>query len=281
MSLSEKENSVLHTSKWLQWLALPYLPKAWILGAQWTTMRLVLALAATALLYDGALLLYRGIDLRSEIGKLAETYDQEYSTVVVENGEVSVVGGPIRVSGEGTKDFIVDPDETIEESTITAPEYILVRRTTLIQKRPFDRRTYDVRDLQELVGEDRIEISGTSIGRVYREWGWWIALGTAFGLTAVMLPTNVIVGLLYSLAAGGLILAIRGKRLGHEFGVCFRCALVASTTVVVLKTLLSLAGTGLSCLGFVVWIAITTGMALWTVGKVPSKRPDGLADVFR
>lgn len=281
MNKMETENLAARTSPLLAWLGLPYVPKIWILASQWSTKALLLALALTSLAYDGALSTYRGIELRSELGSFAETYDKQYPPVVVTDGEVAVVGGePIRVTTE-QRELIVDPNETIEETAITASEYILVRRTQVIRKRPLDRRVFEVREIQEMLGEDRIEISGATIGKAYRQWGWSIALGVAASVTAVMVSVNVIAGLIYSLLAGWLVLALRGKQLSHQFATCFRCALVASTTVIVLKTALALAGTGLSCAGFVVWIGLTTGLAAWTVGKVPTSRLEPLADVFR
>lgn len=248
-------------------LLLPVRPDLWSRAASWSWLQLLvpLLLGMTALV--AALGLYRAVQARAEFRSWAGRYDASWPAVIVESGQVRVEGDRvIRWEEPGKGTLLVDPLETVPLGAITTPEYIVVRRTTLLRRQHGREEVTRVEDFQRVFG-DPLRIDGASLAAFDRRWGALLVLGIFALVLAVKLGSELLAGALFGLAAAGLAFLARGRGLGLDFGACWRVALACWAPLVLLDILLNLLGASPGfCLGVALWPALLAALATWRAG---------------
>ncbi len=176
---------------------------------------------------DVGLMAWRIRDLDHVVREVVSTFDANYDPIVITGGRVTVEGDRLVDLNEGHDRFLVDPDETISDDVLARTgRYIVLRSDVLVDNRPFQRREYQIHDLQEFVGVDPLRIDGTTLGSWWDTAGYWYFTGVMLlvGATAAAL---VFAGLvLQALFVGPLLRSLKGG--GGLLRDAFAAALLAS-----------------------------------------------------
>src|SRR5262249_12523 len=154
---------------WKRVFLMPFLPGLWSRAALWRPGELVLPLLVLTAVVGGGLALYRGYGGRQGAGEAAGASGRSYPRVVP-GEEGSHLDGPgvLRFETEG-KTILVDPEETVPLSDIKTAEYVVVRKHQILQKRLFRTETTNVADLQQVLGNRRVD--GASVRSFVARWG--------------------------------------------------------------------------------------------------------------
>jgi hypothetical protein len=249
-------------------LLMPFLPRMWASAAHWRTGQVIAPLVVLILIMGGLLAANRSFGLRPELRKWAGAYDAAYPAVIIEKGEARVEGDRVIHAVEGNMTILVDPNETVPLDRITTPEYLVVRKHEIIRRQSFRTETTRLADLTPILGQGPTRIDGDALRSFDARWGLVLQVGLWVFLVLFVLVKESVGCTLYSLAAGGIVLGLRGRRLALDFPACVRVALAASGLAIVIHTALSFMGAGPgTCLGLLLWPALIAALALWAVGK--------------
>jgi len=245
---------------------MPFLPRLWAGAARWRTGQVIAPLIVLTLVLGGLLAVYRSVGLRPELRKWAGAYDASYPAVIIENGEARVENDQVIRAVAGNITILVDPNETVPIEQITTPEYLVVRKHEIIRRQSFRTETTRIADLAPLLGHGPTRIDGNTIRSFDTRWGFLLQVGMMAFLVLFVLIKEAVGCTLYSLAAGGIVLGLRGRHLALGFAACVRVALAASALAIVIHSALSFLGVGPGmCLGLLLWPALITALALWAV----------------
>jgi hypothetical protein len=255
-------------SFWRRVFLMPFLPPLWSAAARWRAIQVVLPLLALVVVADGALAVYRGYGARAALRTAAQKYDASFPAVVLDEQGVHVEGGGVIRFEEKKQTFLVDPEETIPLDDIKTPEYIVVRKHEIIQKRAFQTRVTKIDDLQRVLGTDPIRIDGNSLRAFEARWGLLIHLGLAALMIVVMLVAESVMGAIAGTAAAGIAYGLRGRAAGLTYGQCLKVALACYSVAIVVDLILNLIGHSPgACLGLLIWPTLVTGLTAWRVGR--------------
>src|SRR5262245_13902848 len=247
---------------WKRAFLMPLLPELWSRAAGWRVTQIVLPLLVLAAVLGGALAIYRGRGVREELRTAAESYDASYPAVVMDEEGIRLDGeGIIRVETP-RRTVLVDPEETVPLSDLKTPEYIVVRKREILQKRLFQTERTRVEDLRQVLGNRRLD--GASVRAFVARWGLLLQVGLAALMLGVMLLVESVVGALCASVAGGVAYGLRGRGLGLGYGQCFKVALAAYSLAIVVGVVLNFLGSSPgACFGLLIWPSIVTGLTLW------------------
>lgn len=258
---------------------LPFRPDLWSRAAGWRLRDVLLPLVALALLAFCALGTLRAVQTSAEISGWIRRYDSSHPAVTLSGGRVSVDGNRvIRWEQEGKTTLLVDPLETVDTDSITTPEYLVVRETRILRKRPFTgTEVTELADLQSLL-PDPLRIDGASLRSFHSRWG--LVLGAA--LVALLMVFMVVrdgIGLVVFAPIAAVIASklIGNGRLG--FSRCLNVAVAAYTPLLVLHLVLNVFGSGPgACTGLWLWPVLLTGLAYWrSLAAADQAPPDPVA----
>ena len=257
---------------WKRALLMPLLPELWAGAANWRPAQLVLPLFTLVAVLGGALALYRGHGVLRELRAGADAYDKSYPPVILDEDGVRLEGGGIIHIETGSQTILVDPEETVALSEVKTPEYIVVRKHEIVQKRPFRDQRIQVEDLRQVLGNRRLD--GAALRSFVAHWGLVFQVGMAGLLLSFMLVVEAVAGAFCAAVAGGIVYGLRGRSLGLTYEQCCKVALAAYSLAIVVGLVLTFLGKGVgACFGVLVWPAVVTGLALWALAGRARQAP--------
>lgn len=218
---------------------------------------------ALALLIAGVPLIHltagaiAGLSTVDQLLEAAELWDDEFDPVIVRDGIVTA-GPRIVYVEEGDQVLLVDPDETVHDSAITASEGIIVRRTTITRRQPFRSQSYEVDEVMEALDIDELHLDSANIDRWTRDNRWLIVgvVSLFFGLTTLL---DWLVLPLYALVVGAVLSGLFGfSKL--PLATSFPLLLAVAVPTVVMRWLLWVLGVDTSCVGLLVWPIVMAAM---------------------
>lgn len=243
-------------------LLLPFHPGAWRDTAAAGWMSVVTSLVLVAFALATPITVWRTGWMLSEFRDAAGAYDASFDPVVIDGGVVRVDGPRLPRAVDERRTFVVDPDETVAEASITTPEYVIVRRDVIIRQRAFGpAQVTRVADVVEMFGlEEPVIVDSAHLRALVDTWGLAITVGFA----AVMLPFIVVVDVLAALfhgAIGGFAAAtVTGRPPGRVIAVA---ATAAAATWLPHHGLVALGSSPGPCLGLFVWPTVLGILALF------------------
>jgi uncharacterized protein DUF1189 len=257
---------------WKRAFLMPLLPELWARAADWRPARLVLPLLTLVAVLGGALAVYRTRDVRQQLWEAADSYDTSYPAVVMDKDGIHLEGeGIIRVD-TNRQTLLVDPEETVPLSEIKTPEYVVVRRHEILQRRQFQDQRIRVEDVHRALGDRRLD--GASVRSFAARWGRLVQLGMAALTLVVLLGMEAVGGAFSAAVAGGLVYGLRGRGLGLTYEQCFKVALAAYSLAIVVGLVLTFLGKSVgACFGVLVWPVVVTGLALWALAGRARQAP--------
>ncbi len=249
-------------------LLLPVLPRLWSAARSMRVGQILGPLVLLSLLVHFGFGLIRGIGARAWILRSAREYDAHYDPVSIEGGEVRVKGPRLVHVVTNRYTLLVDPEETVSLENIITPEYVVVRRDRILQKRTFGPpREVSVAAVSSMLGRDRLSIDGSSLRAFASRFGPIVVVGLTVLMGVFGFLGDLFLVPLYALIAGALLHALRGRARGDTLGPWFRVALAASSFSVVVDVLADLAGVSVSFLpGLLLWPATAVVLGLLATG---------------
>lgn len=250
---------------WKRVLLLPFVPSLWADARHWSFAAVAVPLFVSATLWSGALATYRGVELRGLLSGLATDWDARFDPLVIENGEARVEGERLPQGSDESTLMLVDP-----EDTTPAPSdgrYIIVRKRTVIRD---DGPPVDLKQFQDMLGGGVIRIDGKTMLGWVAKWGAAVQLGLLVLLVGFEWVGTVL-GLLYGLMVGAVLMSFFGKSRGLTSEGCTRVGVATMAVKPVLSVVLGLAGTSVHvCLGLFVWPALGVALGAWALSRLPA-----------
>ena len=178
------------------------------------------------------------------------SYDQSFDPIVVEHGVVSA-GPRIVYQADPRQTLLVDPAETVPDSEVTTPEFVIVRSTTITRKDAVRTQSWQVSELMNLLGLTSVTIDSAHMAEALNAYRWHFYGFMALVYLIQSIRDIVFIGL-YALGVAALLaLALRGR------GVSFRAALGPTLLAGVVTVPMSWACWAVSLpvgwIGFLVW----------------------------
>lgn len=246
--------------------AAPFWPAAWKQAWNANTLVVLVQLLAWTTLFS---LLTPGLWQLDFIGadwaEIGRMYDAEYDPIRLEQGQVYVDGPRIVHLETPGETFLVDPDLTIPDEAVTAPQAIVVRRDHLFRRQAFREERMDLLEMQTTLGVPDFRVDGPSIQAFGETWGTRIGVGFALFLFVVTATVDAVTGLVYATVIAAALASARSVPFGQVFRVCLAVACMAD----LLHALLRVVGLGPlpCCSGLVIWPAMILGGAFWAVPR--------------
>jgi Protein of unknown function (DUF1189) len=249
-------------------IALPFWPRLWRESPEHGSGALILPLVVWALIaaVPGA---FRVASLaREAVYTFASFSERTSDPLLLENGRFSLTGDRILHSQGRDATLLVDPEGTVPDSEITTPQYIAVRADRIVLQQPGQRREWAAADVAKLVG-DRVLFDGDWFRTRADEW---VRPGVLVGYPFAAAFVRVGLCGMYALAAGLLLLLLRGQWIGLDYSACVTVALAASAFTMPADLALTLFGVSLPVFGLFIWPLVVT--ALGFVALAGSRAPD-------
>jgi hypothetical protein len=231
----------------------------------------------------GSLSGFRAWQIHRDAGRWIAGYDTTFPAVTIENGRLRAEGDQVVQIVEDGRTFLVDPRETVPLASITTREYIVVREREILRKRMYRTDVYPLADLQQFL-PDPLRVDGESLRAFYS--GWSLALGALLWLALLLflLLGETLGALAYSaIAAGFTQQALEGRGRELSYARCFKVALAAYSSLVVVDCALNLFGASPGfCFGVCLWSALLSGLTLWRARRAgPGDDPPHVGRALR
>jgi len=203
------------------------------------SLSLLLAVVASIII-DLPHLFWSALKLDREMLEAISTFDDHYDPIVIEAGQVSILGDRIVDTMAPDGRVLIDPHMTVsDEELAKGGRHLVIRSDTFIDDRGFQRREYKIAEMQNFIGVDPLRIDSASLQHFWQTDGsrfarWMLLLyGAVIGTAAfVKLVTQALI-------VGPLVRMAKGSKV--PFGFAFSTALIASLAPHVLLTASSLA----------------------------------------
>jgi hypothetical protein len=254
-------------SAWMLPLRWIFVPESWAQADQVSPRRTFAAVGAVALASALALAGLRGAQARTAFQQAVAGYDQRHPQVVIEHGEVRTAGdAPLQV-GDASFTLLVDPAEQVSLDTLTAVEWVAVRKTEIIRRDPFQRQTLPVADLQRALGDAPVVIDQASLTAWDARSGALVFYGLPFAFALLWAPISLLGAGLQAWFAGNAIHALADEARERTAERYRRMALAAATpTFPIATALLAVGWWPGPCIGlplWTTWLVVAVFASLW------------------
>jgi len=240
---------------WSRMLLLPVHPGLWREARRWRFREILWPWLLAVLVSACGLGSLRAWQMGRAFLRAAPEYDRHFDPVVFESGTVRVEGPRLPRYEEKGRLFLVDPEETVQASSIQSPEYVLVRRTYLVRRRAWSHvERIDLADVAALLGRGPIVIRSETVLAWWAGRGVWVQLAAAVFLSGFIIAGEAIMCPFAALIAAASWYWLRGAGQGASFGESFRMTFASSAAMVVLDLALNLLGVSPGpCAGLLIW----------------------------
>jgi hypothetical protein len=250
-------------------IALPFWPRLWRESPEQGAGALVLPLALWAVVAAVPGAFGVASSAREGLHEFASYFERNADPLVLEAGRFHLTGDRIlRLDGSRSGvTFLIDPENTVPDTEIGAPQYVAVRADRIVVQQPGQRREYRASDVAKLCGE-HFRFDGDWLRRSADGWVRTLLL-VGYPLFAGFIRVTACAG--YAFAVGLLLLLLRGQWIGLGYADCVTVALATSAFTIAADLALTLLGVRVPLLGVFVWPLVMTALGFVALAGAPAR----------